>query len=425
MKDLTGKKLLVLGNSYSTVNVVKHAKKLGLHVTVTGLIPNGQAEAFADEYYKVDTTDYPSLLQYIKEHAIDGVMTGSGEFNIINMINLCKLAGLPVYATKEQWDVCQDKRNFKDLCKKYGVPGVPEFDVDDVLGNEDFPVIVKPVDGCSSRGINVCHNTEELEVAKQKALEASPAKKILIERYINNGGLTHVVKYVVVDGKFYMEVMGDRYVLNNGLITAITFFPSKNTDLFMRTVDPFVQKMFKSIGYNNGVFFLQSLPEGEHIYTYEMGLRTGGGMTYKLTEATSGNNDLEMLIHYAITGQMCEESDLDCIDANLKGKKAASMAMPLRLGTISSVSGLDEIIKMDGVVNLTHFYEVGDTIVPKNINTLDQLFARVMVARDSQEELMETLNGIRNTVSVKDTEGNEMIIWDTFDRLYQEYHVSK
>lgn len=425
MKDLKGKKLLVLGNSYSTVNVVKHAKKMGLHVTVTGLIPNGQAEAFADEYFKVDTTDYPTLLQYIKDNSIDGVMTGSGEFNIINMINLCKLADLPVYATKEQWDICQDKRNFKDLCKKYNVPDVPEFGVDDVLVDKDFPVIVKPVDGCSSRGINVCYNVKELEIAKQKALEASPAKKILIERYINNGGLTHVVKYVVVDGKFYMQVMGDRYVLNNGLITAITFFPSKNTDLFMKTVDPYVQEMFRSIAYDNGVFFFQSLPEDEHIYTYEMGLRTGGGMTYKLTEATSGNNDLEMLIHYAITGEMCENSDLDCIDANLKGKKAASMAMPLCLGTIGSISGLDKIMEMKGVVNLTHFYEVGDTIVQKNINTLDQLFARVMVACDCQDELMETLNNIRHLVSVKDIDGKEMIIWDTFDKIYKEYGDNK
>ena len=99
--------------------------------------------------------------------------------------------------------------------------------------------------------------------------------------------------------------------------------------------------------------------------------------------------------------------------------------MPLRLGTIGSVAGLDKIVEMEGVVNLTHFYEVGDTIVPKNINTLDQLFARVMVARDSQEELMETLNAIRNTVSVKDIDGNDMIIWDTFDGIYQEYHDTK
>lgn len=425
MKNLKGKKLLVLGNSYSTVNVVKLAKKIGLHVTVTGLIPNGQAEAFADEYFRVDTTDYPSILRYIEENDIDGVMTGSGEFNIINMINICRLANLPVYATKEQWDICQDKRNFKDLCKKYGVPCVPEFEIDEVLKEEDFPVIVKPVDGCSSRGINVCYNVEDLEVAKQKALEASPSKKILIERYINNGGLTHVIKYVVVDGKFYMEVMGDRYVLNNGLITAITFFPSKNTELFMRTVDPYVQNMFKSINYDNGVFFFQSLPEGDRIYTYEMGLRTGGGMTYKLTEATSGNNDLEMLIHYAITGQMCETKDLDTIDVNLKGKKAASMAMPLCLGTIGGVYGIDKVLNMDGIVNYTHFYEVGDTIVQKNINTLDQLFARVIVVKDSQKELMETLNKIRHTVSVKNTSGEEMIIWDTFDKLYEEYKSNK
>ena len=100
----------------------------------------------------------------------------------------------------------------------------------------------------------------------------------------------------------------------DGLITAITFFPSFNTGRYMKTIDPKVKDMFLSIGFNNGVFFFQAIPDKDDIYIYEMGLRTGGGMTYKITEATSGNNDLEMLIHYAITGEMCEEEDIKTID---------------------------------------------------------------------------------------------------------------
>lgn len=420
MKDLRGKKLLVLGNSYSTVNVVKQAHRMGMHVTTTGQTADGQAAEIADEKIAINTTDYPALLSYIRDEKIDGVMTGSGEFNIVNMIRLCSLAGLPVYATEEQWSLCQDKRNFKDLCKRSGVPGVPEYGVCDQLGPADFPVIVKPVDGCSSRGISVCYNRDQLEKAKEMAYAQSPAGKILLEKYIDNGGLTHVIKYAVVDGKYFLEVMGDRYVLNGGLITAITFFPSRNTDLYLRTVDASVQRMFRSIGYDNGVFFLQALPDRDgSIYIYEMGLRTGGGMTYRLTEAAGGNNDLEMLLHYAMTAAMCDPEDTSRFDPDLAGKRAASLALPLRLGTIGSVSGLDAVEKLPHVVNVTHFYEVGDTIVPKNINTLDQLFARIMVIGDDDATLFSTLKAIRSSVSVKDREGNEMIIWDTFDRLVQ------
>ena len=45
MKDLKGKKILVLGNTYSTVGVVKLAKKMGLEVTVVGKDPEGDAVA--------------------------------------------------------------------------------------------------------------------------------------------------------------------------------------------------------------------------------------------------------------------------------------------------------------------------------------------------------------------------------------------
>lgn len=421
MKEFKGKKLLILGGKAATVNVVQQAKKMGLYTVVSNITPNGQAWDLADETLVAGSEEHEKLVQYIKENQIDGIMTGSAEFQIINMIQLCEKANLPCYASTDQWKICQDKRNFKDLCKKYNVPGVPEFQINDELSENDFPVIVKPVDGCSSIGISVCRNNKELAIAKEHALNASQSKKILIERYIDNGGLTHVIKYVVVDGKFYMQIMGDRYVLNKGLITAITLFPSRNTQLYLDTIDSNVRDMFLSIGYKNGVFFFQALPEQDKIYIYEMGLRTGGGMTYKLTQATSGNNDLEMLIRYAITGKMCEQDDLKCIDPFLNGKKGASLAIPLRTGTIAQIKGANVIAKIPGVVNFTNFCEEGSTIEMQHINTLSQLYGRIMVVKDNEKELYETLYFIRNTIQIVDTFGNNMIIWDTFDDLYSNY----
>ena len=419
MKNLKGKKILILGGKAATVNVVQLAHKMGIETHVTGIQEGGQAKEIADYTLLAGSEEHDKLMQYVRENSIDGVMTGSAEFQVQEMIKLCAKAGLPCYATEAQWNATQDKRNFKDLCNRFGVPGVPEFSVDDVLDDYDFPVIVKPVDSCSSIGISICHNNEELTVAKAKALEASASKTILIERYIDNGGLTHNIKYVVVNGEFFMEMMCDRYVVQGGLITAVSFFPSINTEKYLATIDEKIKDMFLSIGFTNGVFFLSAIPENDNIYIYEMGLRTGGGMNYKITEATSGNNDLEMLIHFAITGEMCEEEDIKTIDPYLKGKKAASLAMPLRVGTIGKVEGAKRIESIKGVVNFTHFCDEGDTILPKHINTLSQLYGRVMIVRNDKEDLINGLKEIRNAISIKDTEGNDMILWDTFDHIIE------
>lgn len=419
MKSLKGKNILILGGTAPCVHVTQYAKEMGAYVYVADNSSTvGPAKRLADEQVNISTCDYDSLLQFVKDRHIDGILTGPGEFNIVNAMNVSKLAGLSFYCNKEQWDICQHKKHFKDFCKENGLPVVPEYSAEEVLSDTAFPVIVKPVDGCSSRGISICWNNDELELAKKHALQASPSGKIIIEKYVVNGGVTIDAKYVAINGEYYLEAIGDRYVLNGGLITAISFYPSVYYRQFMKQVHPYVKQAFSSIHLQDGAFFFQAIPDGDQVYIYEMGLRVSGGMIYKLTDATSGNNTLKMLIHHCLTGEMCEESDLHNIDPLCGGKSASTMAFPLRTGKIGSISGFECLNQIPGVIDFTRYYKEGDVIEDRHVNTLDQLFGRVMVVADHKEALMELLKTIRDRVSVKDDRGEEMIIWSTFDEIY-------
>lgn len=416
MKSLKGKKLLVLGGSASNVQIVHFAQQMGAYVVVADNRENRPGKEAADDSVLISTDDYDSLCKYIIDNHIDGVATGAGEWNVVNAMKLCKKAGLPYYADERLWSICQDKRNFKDCCIKYGVPTVPEFSVNNRPMAKDYPVIVKPVDGCSSRGITVCHNEVELSHAIDFALSQSQSSNVIIEKYIDNGGVTIDAKYVVVDGICYLEALGERYVLDGGLITAISFYPSSLIEHFKEKVNPNVQKMFEGLGYKNGVFFFQAIPDRDEIYVYEMGLRVSGGMIYNMTEAAGCNNVMKMLIYHSLTGRMCEKEDLKLIDPLFNGRYATTVALPLRLGTIYQINGVKEIKSIPGVVDVTVYYGKGHQCEQKHINTLDQLFARVMIVKDNKEELRDCLDEIRRIVSVKDTEGNDLIIWNTFDR---------
>ena len=417
MKNLSGKKLLVLGGSASNVQLIHFAQGMGAYVYVTDNMENRPGKAVADAAFMISNDDYDSLASLIKAEHIDGIATGAGEWNVVNAMRLAKITGLPYYASEEQWNVCQDKRNFKDCCKRYGVPVLPDFSLSLLPKDKDYPVIVKPVDGCSSRGISICHDTAELERAIDAVRSVSRSQNMIIEKYVDNGGVTIDAKYVVVDGVYYLEALGERHVLENGLITAISFYPSAYLKIFLSQVHPFVKPMFDALGYRNGVFFFQAIPDSDKIYVYEMGLRVSGGMIYNMTEAVGCNNAMKMLIHHTLTGEMCEKKDLALIDPMFHGKKASTVALPLRLGTIASINGMDRVMSKKGVIDVTVYYGIGHKCIQQHINTLDQLFARVMVVADSDEELYSILKEVRNEVSVKDAEGRDLIIWDTFDRL--------
>ena len=424
MKDK--KKILILGGNYSTVAVVNYAHELGFYVIVTSNTdPNGDAKRIADESLEYSSSDYDSIVKYIKENDIDGVMTGASEFHILNMIRICKMANLPVYATEEQWNICQNKQSFKNLCRKYGVPCVQEFSANDNPSIFDYPIIVKPTDGCSARGITVCQTVDEYSKAIEKALEYSTEKKVIIEKFVENKGTTMSVRYIAVDGELYLEAVGDRYVLDSekgkALITAAAFYPSKYTDFYIKEVDEKVKAMFKGLGLKNGVLFMESIANDDGIWFYEMGLRISGGMTYKITEQTNDVNELKMLINFAATGKMCEQEDIHKIDPHFNNYFSASIAIPLKIGSIASIQGLEQINSINEVGNITQYWTIGESVLPKHIGTLDQLFARIPIITKGKERLAEIMKEIKQNLSVKDTYGQEMIIWSKFDDICKDY----
>ena len=57
MLELEGKRLLVLGGTVSTYDVVSHAKELGAYVIVTDYLDGGVSKEIADESYTISTSD--------------------------------------------------------------------------------------------------------------------------------------------------------------------------------------------------------------------------------------------------------------------------------------------------------------------------------------------------------------------------------
>jgi biotin carboxylase len=412
------KTLLVLGGTAASLDIVKVAREIGVYTIVTDDRQDGAAKPYADEVVQISTTDHYGLVDFIRERGINGVFSGPSEFNLKNCMQVCELAGLPFYFTQEQWNICTNKESFKKLCQQFDVPSVPgyeiyeEFDQADLSGIQ-YPVIVKPVDGSSSKGISVCENEQELRKAHPVALAFSKAKRVLVERFIDNGGVGLSARYIICDGEYFLSLVGDRYVVDaktrQSLIGAAAFFPSKYTDQYIRDIDANVQRMFKSIGIENGTLFMQALVENDKIFFHEMGLRLSGGLTYKMTDSLIGVNDVKMMISYALGEKMCTNEETERISPYLNGKYAGSLSIPLKTGIIGCIRGVEEIRNFTGVEDFTCYYQEGSEITQPMIGTLLQLFGRIKMTVDSKAELVSLIERIHSTLFVRNQSGKDMI----------------
>lgn len=418
MNDLVGKRLLVLGGGLASYDVVKTAKAAGIYTVVADYYENGAAKEIADEAVVVSTVDMEGLLKVIKSKSIDGVFCGPSEFNLLNTLKLCKMAGLPFYATQEQWDKCSDKALFKAMCRQYNVPCVPEYHVTEEFIKEDldkvvYPVMVKPVDSSSSRGIAVCHNQKELIAAYCEALKFSEKKQVIVEKYIEND-IAFAVRYLAYKGEIYLLLANDRYIVDpvnrEALISGVAIYPSKLTKHYIEKIDSNVKKMFKGLGLMNGAFFLQALidPDDGNIYFHEMGLRLSGGLTYTITDPTTGISDMLMMLRLALGEQFSSPEEIAKVDPYLNGKVAISLCIPLREGIIGKVVGIEECLSSIQVLDYIQYYKPGDEITKQKIGTLDQHFCRIKFLADSQQ-VAQTIDYIQESIKILDTDNGDMI----------------
>lgn len=418
---LRGKKLLVLGGTSASFDLVKLAQSLGVYVIVTdeAAVEERVSKQIADEIAMISTDDIEGLSDFVRTKKVDGVFCGPSEFNLKNVIELCDKVGLPCYATPQQWEICSNKERFKEYCRKNNVPTAQEYSIDifrkDGLDSSvEYPLIVKPVDGCSSKGISICNNRKDVLSAYEYALMASKCKKVVIEQYIDNGGSIFSFRYILDEGNYYPYLTFDTYIADpikkKCLISAFTYFPSAFTDLFLKELDKNVQKMFADIGLKNGVAFIQAIPYKGKLYCHEMGYRLSGGMIYKITEPLMGINDMKMMLRYALGEKIATQEEIQKINLKEDNKVIAQLMLPLECGTIGSVDGLEEILSLPNIIDFLQYYNVGDTINPEVYGTLGQHFGRFTLKANNKLEMLELVKNIQQKLSIKNIDGDDMYV---------------
>ena len=423
--NIAGKKLMFFDGSSLAASAVKRAKELGVKTIVANFYPpeKSPAKLIADESWDIDFSNVDEMVNLIKKEKIDGIFVGWTDSHLPYYAEICEKAGLPCCGTIQQFDVLSnDKRKFKQACIEYGVPTMPMYKLDLDFKREDldkitYPVMVKPADESGSRGVRRCDSEQELVSYYAELYANSKSKKIFVEKYIDSPKEIYI-HYTVQDGYCSLsstfmkqKALGEEKIASSAILHV---FPSSYIDLYQRTAEPSVIKMFEGLGLKNGIVMMQGFIEGDQFYFYESGLRMGGEQFYIFANPINGINALDMMIEFSVTGKMtC--GNVKEQDNPYFTKTCVNYYITLKAGTITSISGLEEIEKMPQVLQNATFKKIGDVI--SATNSLDRVIYRLHVMDDTPEALAKTLEKISRTLRVNDQHGNEMQVEEfTYDR---------
>ena len=197
------KKALVLCATVPHTLLIEKLKARGYYTLVADMNPKAPAVPVADDFVCISAFDKEAIAEYAKENNIDLVISSCSEQANSVSCYVGEKLGLPhPYSYETSLDVT-DKGRMKRLFKACGVTTsdfmlftqIEELEKCDL----EYPLVVKPVDAYSSKGVHKVNNYEELTEFAKDALKVSRSRQGIVECYCP--GVEIQVDCVAIDGK--------------------------------------------------------------------------------------------------------------------------------------------------------------------------------------------------------------------------------
>ncbi len=423
-------KLLMLGSSgRGTTELLLEAKKRGIYTIITDHFAPEKApvKLIADEYWMISTDQIDILEQKCREEGINGIINGISTFNIGITMELCKRLGLSCYATPESWYYTIDKRAFKDICIKNGVPVAHDYYVsthptEEELNKIKLPVVVKAIDQSANRGMSYCYTKSDVVKACEYARSFSKSNTVIIEKMLK--GREYAAWYLMAEGEAVLLDFG--VMLNQpgypSNCYSFTTTMSDRRDIFMKEVNRQFIAALKDMGCKDGIGWVEMMmdDDDDHLYALEMGYRMSGDMI-SLPLSVSHEFDIFSWLVDVAMGVKHSPEQLKERDPGLhKISNACSYILwSTKAGVLSDIRGLDEIRKIP-TVNIDSRLQIGDTV------SKHQYLAVITFNAGNADEIIKIINQINSLAVYKVDDEDIVIRYTDFDTLkYMESAAKK
>lgn len=412
-------KLLVLGSSFGSMEIVARAKERGIYTIVTDYLPvdESNAKPLADEVWGFSTNDLDPLEEKCRQAGVSGIISGVSQFNIEMSMHLCDRLGLPKYCTWDAWSYTRNKRAFKDVCKACGVHVAEDYYLKDYPTNDyssmQYPVVVKPIDSGGNDGISYCYAPDEIIPAVEYARSVSDSDEIIIERFLS--GEEYVGFYALADGEASLIDVWTMHHQEGEKtnIYSITTTEMPVVDRYVSECNEKIKQVFKNAGYTDGVAWVELiLDQGKDFYVLETGYRLAGSMLQYTFKDICGFDVVDWMIDAAL-GISHSKEDLPADQGGSYDQCGCSyMLWASNDGVIKTIQGLEEIERKNAFVDFLRR--------PGFKMTRHKPLGEIIFTRKSIHEVIDMIKTINEQVHVINTDGeNSYIRFTSFEKLTQ------
>ena len=356
------RKLMILRASSTQLPAILRAKEMGLHVIAVDSNPQAPGFAYADEKLVISAIDVPAVVEAAMRTRPDGVLTLCTDMPVRTVAAVADALGLPAIGVEDSFRAT-DKLAMREALRRHGVP-IPLFfhahDKSEFLQavhevtDRGYRCIVKPADNCGSRGVTLLEDTSAgaLKEAYAYSTAYSTSGDVVVEEYMEGPELC--VETLNYHGVCHPIQITDK------LTTGAPYFVEMGHSQ-PSCLPPDVQDAIRSVaiacnealGNTDGSSCTEIKVTKDGPKVVEMGARLAGDyMTTDLVPLSCGVSMVDGIIHAALG----EEPDWEH-----KFERASAIRfLGAKKGTVTSIEGVEDAERVEGVVRVGIDCNVGD-----------------------------------------------------------------
>lgn len=390
MKSSKNVRILIFGGGNDQLTLIEICKKRGYQTIVIDPNPAAIGKAVADAFEVVDGQDFEGTCAVVEKHKITHIITVATDKPLVMMARIAEKYGFEFISTDAAIN-CTDKKKMKEVFIKNNIPCAKFIEITEVPDGLDYPVVLKPKDNSGSRGVTICYNYEEAQIAIEDAKRFSKSEVVLCEEFV--AGKEYSLESLHYNGKTKLLQITDKKMTELPYRCEMELTqPSLFSEEQFLKIEALVHKMALAFGFNNCASHCEILVDGDKINVLEASGRMAGDYICSHLVPLSTGISMETAALDILLGLKPDFS-------NYNPKASGIYYFEYPEGVVKSVPDYSEIEKLDGVVVFKFNLKEGDRV--SKIKFGPDRYGYVILQADNREKLMNLKESIFNKIKIK------------------------
>ena len=410
-------KALVLAGGFPQIALIEELHSRGIYVVLADWNEEPVAKKFADKYYRESTLNVDAIKKIALDEKVDLIITVCTDQALLTVAKVSEELGLPCYIDYKTALNVTNKQYMKtvfaenNICTSRHII-LGEYDAAALSGLQ-YPLIVKPVDCNSSKGVRRCENETELKEYLNDAIQFSRTKTAIVEEFVEGDELT-------------VDVYVENGVANVLSISNSIKVKEKDKFVIFRTINPAAvseeiveqvrftaQQIASAFNLTDTPMLIQMLTDGKKAYVIEFSARTGGGVKYILIKHSCGFDVIKSVVDLTLGLKPHYEKSASA------SKYLVNDFIYCKSGVFDHLEGFDEL-KNDGIIKDYYIFSWRGAEFNGEVKASGDRVGGYTVVADTPEELIAYQNEARNRIKVINNKGEDIARHDILSGLYAE-----